>query len=388
MRISLLSALTCAALVASPAMAAETFPSTGQGDLVPQALTRLPTVPGDGERKPVSFSWALDPAAPLFATPPHLAQSTEYWQTVDAGQLQAGVSLPITSQGALIRVSPARNAKALAPAQLQMRLNGNAVDFDAGADADALRAAGMEVSAGTRILRLDQTGAGRYTLQAPDAQGQYVVHVFEPNSDLVLSARAERDVVLAGASMRVDIAAARSGQPLPATAEALLVSPGGNTWPVPVERAADGQLFAQLQAPTLVGNEAGLWELQVFTVSDGVPRDVRTAFAVAPGTARFAGVFATDAKRLRVALPVQAASEGRYEARGTLYATSAAGELRPVSLAHSAAWLKRGNGMLVLVFDPSHLPHGYGAPFEVRELQLNDQTRMAPLEQRQAALRF
>jgi hypothetical protein len=59
--------------------------------------------------------------------------------------------------------------------------------------------------------------------------------------------------------------------------------------------------------------------------------------------------------------------------------------MRPVSQAHSAAWLKRGNGMLVLQFDRSHLPAGYGAPFEVRQLELNDQARMAPLERRERA---
>lgn len=41
--------------------------------------------------------------------------------------------------------------------------------------------------------------------------------------------------------------------------------------------------------------------------------------------------------------------------------------------------------MLVLQFDHSHLPQGFGAPFEVRQLELNDQSRMAPLESRERA---
>jgi hypothetical protein len=57
--------------------------------------------------------------------------------------------------------------------------------------------------------------------------------------------------------------------------------------------------------------------------------------------------------------------------------------MRPVSEAHSAAWMKRGKGMLVLQFDRAHLPQGYDAPFEVRQLELNDQSRMAPLESRE-----
>ena len=103
---------------------------------------------------------------------------------------------------------------------------------------------------------------------------------------------------------------------------------------------------------------------------------------MAAPTARFRGQFAFDATTMRMTLPVQAGSVGRYEARGTLYATAPDGQLRPVSQAHSAAWMKRGNGTLVLQFDRSHLPAGYGAPFEVRDLSLNDQSRMAPLESR------
>jgi len=41
--------------------------------------------------------------------------------------------------------------------------------------------------------------------------------------------------------------------------------------------------------------------------------------------------------------------------------------------------------MLVLQFDRSHVPAGYGAPYEVRQLELHDQSRMAPLESRETS---
>jgi hypothetical protein len=34
------------------------------------------------------------------------------------------------------------------------------------------------------------------------------------------------------------------------------------------------------------------------------------------------------------------------------------------------------------------LPRGYAAPFELRDLQLQDQSRMAPIESRAVAVRF
>ena len=47
-----------------------------------------------------------------------------------------------------------------------------------------------------------------------------------------------------------------------------------------------------------------------------------------------------------------------------------------------------GAGQLVLPFDQAALPAGFGAPYELRDLQLQDQSRMAPIESRALALRF
>jgi hypothetical protein len=128
--------------------------------------------------------------------------------------------------------------------------------------------------------------------------------------------------------------------------------------------------------------------MHVFANAQGIQRDARTAFAVVQPTARFDGQAGINADALRFALPVQVASPGRYEARGTLYATGRDRVLRPVAQAHSAAWMNGGRGMLVLDFEQAHLAPGYGAPFELRQLELHDQTRMAPLETRARALRF
>ncbi len=96
-----------------------------------------------------------------------------------------------------------------------------------------------------------------------------------------------------------------------------------------------------------------------------------------------------DSSSRQVSLPLQVAAAGRYEARGTLYATAANGQLQPVAQAHAAAWFDGpGRGALVLPFDQAALPAGFGAPYELRDLQLQDQSRMAPIESRALALRF
>jgi hypothetical protein len=113
------------------------------------------------------------------------------------------------------------------------------------------------------------------------------------------------------------------------------------------------------------------------------------AFAVAQPTARFTGQAEVDLARRTVTLPLQIGAPGRYEARGTLYATGPDGQLRPVAQAHSAAWFDRaGSGAIALPFASVALPRGYAAPFELRDLQLQDQGRMAPIESRAVALTF
>ncbi|RZA22034.1 MAG: DUF4785 family protein [Lysobacteraceae bacterium] len=391
MRTSKFAAVAAASLVfvAGIASAARPLIPAGASDQVPLRLARLPAPAGDIERKPVSFSWALDPSAALSEPEPFLAESREYWKTVDAAEMVAGVDLPISARGALIRVSPARGAATLKASDLDLLQGGRKTGIAHIAGDAALQKAGMDVSTGTQVMKLgDQAGPGRYTLRAAKARGAYVVHVFEPQSDVVLNARADRNHALAGNDMRVAISGTRAGNGVRLQSEALLVAPDGGSRVVPVRANGYGGLEAVFTLPDDATTARGLWELQVFGDADGTPRDARTAFAVGQPTAKFSGIFGHSSASLRVSLPVEAASPGRYEARGTLYATARDGSMRPVSVAHSAAWMQAGKGMLVLQFAKAHLPRGYGAPYEVRSLELNDQSRMAPLESRARGARF
>ncbi len=383
MRLSIAIAL---ALISFSATAAQPLRTAGAKDQAPSRVVALPAPSAQIERAPVSFAWKLDPTQALVAPALYVAQSREYWQTVDAAQLDSGVQLKMSAPGSRIRISPAKGARALRTEELLINDSRGAAQLENIASSKQLVDAGMDVQTGTVIAKLgQQEGAGLYTLRVPKAEGQYLVHVFEPQSSDILRAGADRSHALAGSSLRFDVDFSRAGKLAAGLqAEAMLVAPDGRSWPVTLASKGNG-LSADVKLPAKVGTAPGLWELQVFANADGVQRDARTAFAVSAPTARFNGVFAFNAKTMRMALPVQTGSTGRYEARGTLFATGSDGVMRPVSEAHSAAWMKPGNGMLTLQFDRAHLPQGYGAPFEVRQLELNDQSRMAPLESRERA---
>ncbi|WP_312316318.1 DUF4785 domain-containing protein [Stenotrophomonas sp.] len=396
-----LAAAMAVALAALPLQAAQPLQAARSTDQVPTRVETAPLPVDAGEREPVSFAWALDPTQGLADAAPFVAVSRSYWEMVDGSALQQGVALPMTAPDAVIQVSPAPGARTLTRAQWQLRDPAGALKVEQVVDSQQLQAAGMPVQSGTAMARTGKTAtAGTYRLQSAQAQGRYVVQVLEPNSPISLRLQSSRDQVLAGGTLTVTAQLVDDGggtttgagrnllRSLPAGGEALLVAPDGRTWPVPLQSGKAG-LTAQVTVPQDVGNTQGLWELQAFISANGVQRDAKIAFAVAQATARFSGQVQADAGRRVLQLPLQIGAPGRYEARGTLYATGPDGQLRPVAQAHSAAWFdSAGAGTLGLPFESVALPKGYGAPFQVRALELRDQTRMAPIESRAVGVTF
>lgn len=388
--------LACLAALALPAAQAANLLPAGANDQVPGQLMAAPLPKAQFEQQPVSMAWPMDPAAELQPAAPFLAESREYWATVGDSELESGFALTTTAPGALVRISPAGGPKAAAsavsPGELRLLRAGQPVPAERAfariTTPGQLKQVGMDVPVGSVVVQLNPAlGSGQFALQLPKAAGRYLVHVYEPLSDLVFKAQAERPRLLAGESLQVAARLEKAGAALPAAElQAQLVSPSGRTWPLSV---VDGKALGQV--PLEADPVPGLWEVQLFAgaaTQDGpAQRDVRTALEIAAPTARLAGGYAFDPGSLKFSLPVEAAAAGRYELRAVLYATGPGGQAVPVAQAHSARWLEAGKGAIDLAFGPGNLPMGYGAPFELRYLELKDQTRMGTLETRELALR-
>lgn len=382
--------LFCLISASFTAQAATLLPARGNDQSATRVVTaKLPA--GDFERKPLSFNWQLDPAAELAAPAPFMAESREYWAQVDAAELNRGYDIDTTAAGAVIRISPAKGAAPVAMDKVQLLRNGRAIaqpeSFQRQTTAKQMQDAGMDIADGSAVLQLAAgNGQGRFQIKLAKASGRYLVHVFEPNSSYTLKAQASRNTLLAGDTLEVSANLGNGQKALGGQMDGVLVSPTGRT--VNLTFAAGK---ARVQVPVDAASEPGLWEVQLFagTVDKGasIQRDARTAIAIAQPTARLAGSYQFDAAALTFSLPVQVGASGRYELRGTLYATSSDGIARPVSQSHGAAWLEPGNRSLSLSFDRSHVPLGYRAPFELRNVELNDQTRMGKLETRELAAR-
>ena len=146
------------------------------------------------ESEPVQFAWRLDAAAALQpVAQPHLASSKEYWDRRSADELAAGVAIPTTSAGAIVRLSPVGDGstKALEARQVILRKGGetyaNGAGMQALADSESLEKGSAPFPAGSTVFRIDPAlGAGRFELQLPMASGDAVVHgtlILKPMSE-------------------------------------------------------------------------------------------------------------------------------------------------------------------------------------------------------------
>jgi hypothetical protein len=383
-----LAALLLASTAAAQGQRLALLP-TQDGDLVVAAVVAAQRgAQATAERTPLQFSQPLAADAVLApVAQPYLAESREYWQRVDGERLRAGFALALTAPGAVVLVSPGPGADPLRREQFALASNGRGVDFASATqtlvDADALHQAGMAVAPGSVGFRLRDGHEVNAVLQVNGARGDYVLHVLEPRSAQVLSARGTHDTVHAGTAVGFELALA-GGARFDA-AMGLLAGPDGRV--VDVGFAADGAgQRGHAVLPAQVTAQPGLWELRATVAArvDGraFQRDVRVALAVVAPTARLGGeVVAGPASRGQgrsLDVAVEVGTAGRYELRTVLYGTDAGGARVPMAELHSAAWLEPGQRSLRLTL-PVAARGGPRAPYELRDLRLGDQGAVALL---------
>jgi len=357
------------------------------------------------DRTPVQFSWALPESQELTTPPtPFVASSRSYWFDVSARELREGVTIDTVASGALVRLNPlatldsqvdSSQRHAIDPANLELvtpakSLVSGSAGMQLMADVDQLEAADAPYAEGTSAFKLrEELGAGSFVLRAPQldakAEARYFIQVFERESNVHLDLTTGRQTYLSGQKLDASVMLASRDAALDIDSIQIeLRPPTGSPLPMRLAKAADnGAYRASAALPALTG--PGLWEVHAaVTAKIGgmtVRRNVRTAFGCAAATARLTRTVepVKAADGLAMAIGVEVASPGRYEIRGILVAEDGTGELRPVGVAHSAAWLEPGIGSITLKFDSKIVDGLKTATFEIRDLQLLDQGRMGVL---------
>ncbi|MDA8017849.1 MAG: DUF4785 family protein [Thermoanaerobaculia bacterium] len=397
-----------ALVLAIPSSAADTvrLAPVQEGDLAASDLIRVLDKARPGvSREDVAFTYAVRSDLALDLRPaPFEVASREYFTDVSGDDLRRGVPIYVTAENAVVRINPtSARDKALPtiePSGLLIRSAAGSFDKGSGmsllVEAAELEKAGVPFMEGTTAFRLaPSVGVGEIVLQAAalESGGRYQIHVFDVESPYILGLRAGATDYLHGQTLEAAARLGSSEKTLPLYGvEAYVTSPAGRAWRVEIAPGEGGYLSVQLPLDARERHVDGLWELHVAARGsvDGleVVRSARTAFGVHLPTAGLAGDVALTQGRsgLRADFAVQVGSPGRYEVRGVLFGTDAAGVLRPVAMGHSASWLA-ADGVVRLSFDRSLLDEAeVGAPFEIRDLRLLDQGRMGILHRQAIGL--
>lgn len=397
LKLTMLAALCATALSAH----AELLPQRA-GDLTPSILAPAAAAKGAPvARDPVSFSWRSHAA--VAAPQPFAAISREAYFTVTGAELAQGVALPVTAPRALVRLQPVgeasiRENEAIHPSALII-VDGAGRELAAGegmemlVSADKLAKADIPFASGTSAFRLSaEVGSGplRMRAQGLSAEQRYLVNVVEPDSPLALTMQAAAPAYLQGQPVTVVAQLTHQGAATPARIDATLMSPAGRSYPLVFKNDGAGRMAATVTPDATDAAAPGLWEVQASVKAtvrgQAALRSTRFAVPVALPTARLtrSADLAGTANGFAVRLGVEAASAGRYEVRGVLYGT-VNGSLRPLGVGNAAQWMEPGQASIDLPFDAALLAASTG-PYELRDLQLLDQGRLAGLQRQQVAL--
>lgn len=394
-------------LMAATAFAAEVEwkPRSSDDIRIESLPASMPAPPASRhqESEPVRYAWPLEVDSEQSAAGGPSMDSREYWVDTSGRELAEGLELPLSAPGALVRLSALHSDTDLLldARELQLEVDGRSLDVTRDSDGARLvtgadlRAQGMSVPEDTLAFRLPRDGQpSTLSLQhrgAP-ADQSLVVHVFEPESRWQGRLSAPRHHYMAGQELNLEVGLS-DGERL-ARAEsiqAVLVSPDADrSWPLEV--TGDGLGLTGRAPERLPASGPGLYEVHAYL--DGrngetvIRRDIKLAVNIAVPTARLTERAEVRSERgLVIDLGVEAAAQGRYQISGQVWGSDRNGEMQPLAMTQSAAVLASGRNKVQLEV-PAELvaDSGLSAPFEVRQIELMDQGRMALLESHSGGL--
>ena len=324
-------------------------------------------------------------------------QSREYSLDVNGQSLQRGVTLNTSAPGALVRISAADGRTAVEPQMLNISQKGGKYfaqgsGFDMLVDSQSMQAQGVGFQRGTTAFKIaDGLGKGEFTLQTHqrlNPTGKYRINVFEKNSDTALYLKSQRGGYFKGDTLSVDAHVFDQGQAQTIrNIKGQLVSPTGQSYPVIFKKSGDGYQVKMPMKMAADNTPGALWELhtEVKAHVNGklVQRNGRVPFSYDEMTASMEGnvQLVGGDKNLKAMVPVNVSQDSRFEVRGVLYGTDEAGNMKPIMMTHTAQNLGRGAGQIMMEFDADILANsGLGAPYELRNIELRDQSQMAILK--------
>lgn len=335
------------------------------------------------------------------------SQSDEYWLNVTGADLNAGVQLNLSQAGSLVRIAPRgdvstgalMHADAVAPERVQIQRIGQTPQGKNASpqateslvkslvSADALASAGLADDS-SALQMSEKATAGEYRLQVSQplvAKANYLVNVKEKGSPYQLSIKAPSAIAADAQTVGVKLALSQSDNQFAPQAK-LKQADGTEQALAMVKQGDEWQALVPADLP-LASSNAGLSEIEVTvqTQVDGRPvqRTVKTAFKSYVNSASIKPEVLTVWDKgvpNQVNFELNVAEAGRFGLSGVLTGTNTEGQKVAIMRTQAATWLTPESPKLKLMFDPTLIQaSGLQPPFELNELELQDQGQMARL---------
>lgn len=332
------------------------------------------------EMEATTYIWPQPHAAHSNFIEKQARSSNEYWQVVSGAELQKGINVHTTSDALIRLASYASNdsgamqlAEGLDPNMLTMSASGNGmVNAQRVISQVQMEQAGF--SDGSIALKLAKA-EDKLTLRTSQniaADGRYLLHVKEKNSQMVLELAAKSNVAgLADNTMKLDLKLADSAL-ANQDVNVRLLDPRGQELPVSFQNSQ----VSFNNDLSYFGAREGLYELEVNVAKylDGklVKRTVKFPFANTVKTAELSGKPQLN-DETGYKLPISVYEPGRYSVTATLQGETASGTQVRLQTISSAAWLE-ANGELSLPFTLDAFNHYNN--LELVDIKLMDQSRL------------
>lgn len=340
-------------------------------------------------KETASFSYKLNQDEKLnFDVAPFEEISKQYWLDSSGSKLLDGINLPVTGGDTVIRISPLTNNKnlQLKSDMIELQNNGKAMAVNVFADSAQLKATGAAFSDNSIALKVSAE-AGQINLKVDNfaEDTPFVVHVFEPKSNYALTLKTTQSTYDANQKISINTKLLFGNEKLDSELQGYINRPDGSVLGnLEFFKDSDGKYLAELDAIGAQGLAQGLWEVHVFAKGHNkgvdIMRDAQTSFAVNLNTAQFDGTLVKTDQNLKVGIDV--GLEGRYEVRGVIMGTDAKTfEQKPIAMTMAASWLAKGSQSIELAIEEKLIKgSGLIAPFSLKNVQLTNQTFMAPVQ--------
>ena len=347
------------------------------------------------------------------------SQSDEYWVNVTGAQLNAGVGLTMSQASSLVRIAPRgdtssgalMHAEAIAPERVQIQrvspnqspqgkaanssgINTNESLVKSMANADALASAGLTDDSSALQMSAKAT-PGQYRLQVSQPltpSANYLVNVKEKGSPYQLSVKASSAIAADAQNLGLELALSQSDNTF--VPQATLKQADGDMQPLTMVKQGETWQAVIPAGVALSSSNAGFSEVEITvqTQVDGRPvqRTVKSVFKSYVNSASIKPeVLTVWDKGLpnQINFELSVAEAGRFGLSGTLTGTNAEGQKVAILRTQAANWLTPESPKLKLMLDPKLIQaSGLQPPFELNELELQDQGQMARLSYQAKAL--